>query len=117
MTERARLVRISFVDTDELHPALARLLDEPLRVVVVNLEAVARLRRISVAIPFPRTDAVNIDFAFHLLDQTGFINRVGRLVPIMIRREVAMVQSALGTGHLVKLLAGFGHEPTGQDFA
>ena len=55
--------------------------------------------RIGVAVPLPRVDLVHLQLALHLLDGRGLVDRVGRLVPVVIRREVALAQRALRAGH------------------
>ena len=53
MPQRARLVRVSLVYADQLHPTLARFFVEPHRVVVIHLETGPGLSRIGVAVPLP----------------------------------------------------------------
>ena len=100
---------------DQLHAAFARLLVEPHRVVVVELEAVAGARRVGVAVPLPRIDLVQLQLALHLLDHRGLVDAVGRLVPVVVRREIALAQRALRAGHFVDLFLLLAHQPARQD--
>src|SRR5215471_13966178 len=117
MAERSRLVGIAFVYADQLEAALARLLDEPLRVVFIALEPVAGVAGISMAIPFPRVDAVDLKLALHLFQAGRLVNLVLGLVPVVVGREVALIQGALRAGHLIDLLAGLSHDPARQYLA
>src|SRR5262245_51999189 len=115
MTESARLIRVALVDADGSDTSFSRFLHEPLRIVVVDLEAAAGAARIGVAIPFPGSDLVLADFAIHLFQNAGLVRSVLNLVPIVIGGEVALRQRACRTGKPVDLIASIGHQPRGED--
>src|SRR5437763_3159175 len=98
MAKRARLVRVALMYAEGLGPPLARLVVKPCRHIVVELEATARAARIGMAIPLPRIDAVKFDLARHLLPGNLLIHGVGGLVPVVIGGQIALAESARGTG-------------------
>ena len=78
VAQRRRLCGVALVHAEDLHPQLFRLLVERVaQLLVVELEAVARLAGIGVAVPLPGVDAVDLDLALHLLESAG---RSGELV-------------------------------------
>src|SRR3989442_5313468 len=66
----------------------------------------------SVAIPFPGIDPVDFYLALHLFEAGSLVDLVGGSVPVMIGREVPLIQGALRTGDLIDLFTSFGHKPT-----
>src|SRR5262249_34766063 len=113
-TEGLRLVRIPFMNTHQLHTALARLFIKEERVVVVELEASARLARIGVAIPLPGSEAVLGNLALHLFSQRRLGDGVRRLIPVVIWSEIALTKRPLGAGKRVEFVLGLAHQPAWQ---
>ena len=115
VTQRPRLIGVAFVNAHQLEAALACFFIEEECVVVVQLESVSGLAGVGVAIPLPRIDLVFRKLALHLFDQRGLVDRVRGLVPVVVRRQIALRESALRTGEAVELLPRLGHEPAWQD--
>src|SRR5262247_3329066 len=74
-----------------------------------------RTAGVKVAIPFPRTDAVELNFALHLLQRRGFVHRVLGLIPVVVWSEVALTERALRACRFVDAFRALRHEPAWQN--
>ena len=95
MTKRPRLIRKSFVSTDQLDSQFTRLLIKPHGIIVIALKAITGLTRVSVAIPLPGIDPIHFHFTLHLLKRCLLIHGVGGFVPVMVRCQIPLAQSTL----------------------
>ena len=60
--------------------------------------------RIEMAVPFPGLVDVQLELPFHLFDHGRLVGGIRPRVPIVIGRQVALVQRANGAGDFVDLL-------------
>lgn len=113
-----RLGRKPLVDTEPRQSQLLRFLVERIRqLLVIELKSVAAAARVGVAIPLPRVDAVQLDFALDLLEQGLLVLAIGLHVPIVVRRTVALAECPHTAGHVVNVLLACRHQPARQHTA
>src|SRR4030095_15526837 len=72
---------------------------------------------IGMAIPLPRVHTIELHLAFHLLPKRRPVRLVCRLVPVVVRRAVALRQRALTSRQIVEVFLALGHQPAWESGA
>src|SRR5262245_15035069 len=111
MAQSARLIRETLVDAEVPDSQLPGFLVKLGRHRVIELKTTAAGARICVAIPLPRIDPVELCLSLHLLVKRRPIRFVGRLVPIVIGRYIALTQCALRTPQIIDVFLASRHYP------